>query len=404
MSPLEPTFSSCLVSLPFSLSPFSLARRRGVGFACGFFWAHRAEPGSEPGAAAGDLHHRAGLGRLVGAGLGLLCAALRVSGRAFVRTLAVAAVVAGGATLFASPLGFVIDAEVACTSPGIRAARGAGLLGERAGKLFIKQQRGGWREDMAAMLVRDPGVLVTLEVHAAAERREQRKPWNRGELVLRDRGAPDASATSPAPSARGARVRDVRSRSLTGVGEKRVGLAARCAPHLFNLHVLHGVPERFRSLLGWTAAFRARNPRRAHVPDDSHLSIVAVSYSELTFLPNRVCSSPEMGPPATTARLAGALLTPVQQRVLGLLYGRSAASRPGSWYRGRPPAARSSGCRGSGLGHDRWEPEVLPSQPELADLRQAARAHSWSNRSQTRAGSAARSNRLPPSVYTRWPK
>ena len=151
-------------------------------------------------------------------------------------------------------MGFVIDAEVAaCTSPESGLPEAQAYWENALASYPSNRHREGWREDMTAMLVRDPGVLVTLEVHRRWDVREQRKPWNRGELVLRDRGARGreryfartvgTGVHACATFVPGARARYAPEWEYASVSPPDA------LPTFLSLHVLHGVPERFRSLL-----------------------------------------------------------------------------------------------------------------------------------------------------------
>lgn len=225
-----------------------------VGFACGFFGPIALNPEANQGPLLG-IFITGPLGFLLGGGLGLLAAATKLSTQAFLRLLTTASVVGGAAVLFASlpddqALGFVIDAEVVeCGPPTSRLEEARGYW-ERALAAFPgNRQRVGWREDIPAMAARDPGAVVTLQVHRRWDVREHRKPWNRGELVVRDRGPRGREryfvegANACAGLLPGARERYAPAYEYASVSPPDK------LPAFLNLHVLGPVPERFRTLL-----------------------------------------------------------------------------------------------------------------------------------------------------------
>jgi len=225
-----------------------------VGFTCGFFGPIVLSPEANQGPLLG-IFITGPLGVVVGAALGLLSLALRLSGSAFVRALTACAVVGGGATLFAAlpedrTLGFVIDAEVVeCTSPDTKLEEARGSWERVLASYPTDRQRKGWREEGAALLAKDPGAVVTLEVRRRWDVRERRKPWNRGAMVLRDRGAQGREryfargAEACASLVPGTQARYAPEWEYASVSPPDI------LPTFLSLHVLHPVPERFRILL-----------------------------------------------------------------------------------------------------------------------------------------------------------
>jgi hypothetical protein len=100
------------------------------------------------------------------------------------------------------------------------------------------------------MLAHDAGVVVTLEVRQRWDFVEHRKPWNRGDLTARDRGARgreryftrEGGGSCDGHSA-GTRARYAPVWEYASVSPPDV------LPAFLHLHVLGAVPERYRSLL-----------------------------------------------------------------------------------------------------------------------------------------------------------
>jgi hypothetical protein len=127
--------------------------------------------------------------------LGLLLATL-LSARRFAvvreRALRACAIAWGGGILLSclpGPewRGDVIDAEVrACAQPGAKLEESIAQWEKRIAEVDWAEPRPNWQRDAAAMLEREPGLVVTLAVARTRRIEEAQKPWNRGRLSARD--------------------------------------------------------------------------------------------------------------------------------------------------------------------------------------------------------------------------
>lgn len=224
-----------------------------VGFACGFFGPIALAPDANQGPLLGILISGPG-GALLGAILGVVAALFpkRVQARA----LAVAATAVALITLyFSTPSpqfrATIIDAELrGCQPPDALKEAALADWDKQIAKVTWAQPRAGWKEDFDRMLEERSGVVVTLQVRRSAMVYENRKPWNRGTLLLKPWQSVDAQkqyfaarwGTSCADYA------DFKSGLLVATGKTSTQWPPELLPNLLDLQTIEPLPAEYRAL------------------------------------------------------------------------------------------------------------------------------------------------------------
>ncbi len=161
-----------------------------VGFVCGFFGPIALSPEANQGPLLGIFISGPGgalLGAILGAAAGLLPLPKRVKAAA----LAVVAIAVALVTLYYSTpspqyRATIVDAEFRdCQLPDTLREATLADWDERIAKVTWAEPRAGWREDFDRMLQEHRGVVITLDVRRSTMVYENRKPWNKGTLILR---------------------------------------------------------------------------------------------------------------------------------------------------------------------------------------------------------------------------
>ncbi|RIL04441.1 MAG: hypothetical protein DCC71_14080 [Proteobacteria bacterium] len=171
-----------------------------IGFVCGFFGPIALAPEANQGPLLGIFITGPG-GFVLGLVVGVVLRTARVPVRRQWQALAATSALLAAATLvLATPpprrLGRIVDAEVAgCESADARAAQAVERWQTRIAEVTWAEPRDGWRDGVAQMLAREPGVVVELRVLRRRELSELRKPWNAGRL---DASAWEAAETREA--------------------------------------------------------------------------------------------------------------------------------------------------------------------------------------------------------------
>lgn len=166
----------------------------GIGFVCGFFGPMALAPDANQGPMLGLFITGPG-GFVLGLAIGIVLRTTKAPVRRQWQALGVLGALLGVATLlFATPppqrLGRVLDAEIArCETAGARTSAAIQGWEKRIAEVTWAEPRPGWKEGVAAMIAREPGVVVELQVHRTRTISELRKPWNAGRL--------DATAWEP---------------------------------------------------------------------------------------------------------------------------------------------------------------------------------------------------------------
>jgi hypothetical protein len=189
-----------------------------AGFICGYFGPVVLTPDATVGPLLG-IFITGPAGALIGALIGAGAALARLKPAAFTMLAATCTSVVAGATLYAALPedrweGIIIDASIrGCSSPDTL-ADGAIAEWGKWNKEAWSAPRPGWKEDVADMLQRDRGVVLTMFVYRQRDVFRQRKPWNKDVLratpwresarmeVFFDRGT--EGSCSPYPLGRGA--------------------------------------------------------------------------------------------------------------------------------------------------------------------------------------------------------
>jgi hypothetical protein len=158
-----------------------------AGFAAGFFGPIALNPEANQGPLVGILITGPG-GALLGALLGGLASARRLTPAAISGVLAAASILlAVGTLFFALPgprfRGNLLELRVTrCDPPAAFKAEAFAYWDERIAAARWAAVRPDWKQGFEAMVARDPGVVLSAEVGRSVGLYELRKPWNRGAL------------------------------------------------------------------------------------------------------------------------------------------------------------------------------------------------------------------------------
>jgi hypothetical protein len=223
-----------------------------TGFLCGYFGPLMLNPDANDAPLFG-IFITGPLGALLGATIGIVAAASSLSRQSFAAILAALALMTAGLILYLSLPedrldGFVIDAEtVACEGPTSLVDEATARWEKWNSETQWRTPRPRWREEISGMIARDRGVVLRMVARRRWEIYKQRKPWNRGRLVLYPsrkqvseryfvRGSCDAYRTG---------TRDLYAPQW----EASSVTPPDILPTFLGLDVLEPVPERYRVLL-----------------------------------------------------------------------------------------------------------------------------------------------------------
>jgi hypothetical protein len=157
-----------------------------AGFICGYVGPIVLNPDASVGPLLG-IFITGPLGALIGAFIGAGAALARLKPAAFAIVAATCTSIVAGATLYAALPedrweGIIIDASIrGCSSPDTL-ADGAAAEWDKWITKPGSAPRPGWKEDVAGMLERDRGVVLTMFVYRQRDVFRQRKPWNKDVL------------------------------------------------------------------------------------------------------------------------------------------------------------------------------------------------------------------------------
>jgi hypothetical protein len=161
-----------------------------VGFACGFVGPIALSPDANQGPLLG-IFISGPAGALLGAILGIIVGFLPLSKRTVVASVAIAAGAVALVTLyFSTPSpqfrATLLDAQFrSCQMPDTLKDKTLAAWDERIAKVTWAKPRDGWKDDFERMLNEHQGVVVTLNVRQSGQVYENRKPWNKGTLLLK---------------------------------------------------------------------------------------------------------------------------------------------------------------------------------------------------------------------------
>jgi hypothetical protein len=160
-----------------------------VGFACGFFGPIALSPEANQGPLLGIFISGPG-GALLGVILGVAFGILPLPKRVQATSLVVVAIAVALVTLYYSTpspkyRATIVDAQFRdCQLPDTLKEATLADWDKRIEKVTWAEPRAGWIEDFDRMLREPGGVVVTLDVRRSTRVYENRKPWNRGTLIL----------------------------------------------------------------------------------------------------------------------------------------------------------------------------------------------------------------------------
>jgi MFS family permease len=158
-----------------------------VGFAAGFFGPLIFAPDANQGPLVGILISGPG-GALLGGLLCGLCKLLRISPSRQWQGIWICSLILAFATLFLimpKPVlrGDLEEVQIHTCRRPIEAADEAGRYWDTRMASTPGAARPGWREDSRDMLQNDEGVILGVDIIRAKTLREERKPWNKGNIL-----------------------------------------------------------------------------------------------------------------------------------------------------------------------------------------------------------------------------
>jgi len=227
-----------------------------AGFVCGFFGPIALSPEANQGPLLGIFISGPG-GALLGAILGAVAGFLPLPKRVKAASLAVVAVAVALVTLYYSTpspkyRATILDAQFRdCRLPDTLREAALADWDERIAKVTWAQPRAGWREDLDRMLEARSGVVVTLDVRRSTMVYENRKPWNKGTLILQPWQF--VGAKKQYFAARWGTSCDDYARLESGeflaTGDTSTQWPPELLPNLLDLQTIEPVPGEFRALL-----------------------------------------------------------------------------------------------------------------------------------------------------------
>lgn len=194
------------------------------------------------------------LGVVLGIALGAAAALLNWRTGTFLIALMVGGFALSGAAAYwrlpeSRRQGSVIDAEVRGCDLSTKHVPAAVARWERLNaETLWRSPRPGWKEDVPRMLTNSRGVVLTLFVHRKRDVYEQRKPWNRGQLMatrwqsVRELQRYFATASDESCERYAAGVR----RFFWPEWERSTVSPPDVLPNFLGLNVLRDVPPQFR--------------------------------------------------------------------------------------------------------------------------------------------------------------
>ncbi len=162
-----------------------------VGLGAGFWGPILLNPSANQGPFLG-LFFTGPISVVIGAALGLIVAALKVSKRQNTYLLGLASIAIVAVTLTMSLpesryLGFLVDGEIRnCKKPHELMPSRIDLWAASNQDTKWRQPRSGWEADTKRMLAEDEGVVLELFVYRESKLHENQKPWNKGHVELKD--------------------------------------------------------------------------------------------------------------------------------------------------------------------------------------------------------------------------
>jgi hypothetical protein len=196
-------------------------------------------------------------GALLGAILGLVVGAARLSPAIALRALVVVSIGLAAVCLYfsmPSPKYYanVVDAEiVGCGTPDSMKDKAMEYWDDQVAKVTWAPPRAGWKQDFDRMVAAYPGVVLDVRVLRESKLYENRKPWNSGTFFARPWGTGDAPTRYFARFA-GESCGDY----LTGqhalyvaTGEDAKHWPPEVLSNFLDLQVLKPLPARFRSVV-----------------------------------------------------------------------------------------------------------------------------------------------------------
>ena len=158
-----------------------------VGLLCGYFGPLQLSPDANQGPLLG-IFFTGPIGFIVGLAFGVISVIRPMSYARFAALLlGLAGITAAGTLCLSLPedrwQGFVIDGEVRdCQGAASAVPSAENRWQALNAETPWRSPRSGWESEIPGMLLRDNGVVVTVNVLQRWDIYEQRKPWNRGNL------------------------------------------------------------------------------------------------------------------------------------------------------------------------------------------------------------------------------
>jgi hypothetical protein len=225
-----------------------------VGFACGFFGPIALSPEANQGPLLGIFISGPGgalFGAILGAFAGLLPERMQTIALGVVAT-AVALVTLYYSTPSPQFRATIIDAELRdCQPPDALKEAALADWDKQIARVTWAQPRAGWREDFDRMLTEGSGVVLTLQVRRSAMVYENRKPWNRGTLLLKPWQPVDAQKQYFAARWGGSceSYGDFKGGLLVATGQTSTQWPPELLPNLLDLQTIEPVPAEYRVLV-----------------------------------------------------------------------------------------------------------------------------------------------------------